>query len=179
MKSCVAGAADVVLYQSGKLIAGILIGPAAAGAYEIGTAGYKVFRHLAGPRRRCHQHASQLAYATSGMDGIREQYVRLTRRNAAVAIFALLERQPYPPCAASLGEQHRAVTIVASSALAFSIAMNVSTAVCSATVYALGRAGLGWGLEGAFYAVVSVLLAVPLHQRSRLWAAWSPRTPAG
>jgi O-antigen/teichoic acid export membrane protein len=164
MKSQVAGAADVVLYQSGKLIAGILIGPAAAGAYEIGIRliqGVQAFGGAASVAIGTHL---TRAFATSGMDGIREHYVRLTRRNAAVAIFLpfMLGTTAISAVPLWLGEQHQAVVTVA-SALAFSIAINVSTGVCSATVYAVGRAGL-MGAEGAFYAVVSVLLAVPLAE---------------
>jgi hypothetical protein len=59
-----------------------------------------------------------------------------------------------------LGGQHQAVVAVV-SALAFGVAINVSTAVCGATIYAVGRAGL-MGAEGAVYAAVSVHLAIPL-----------------
>jgi O-antigen/teichoic acid export membrane protein len=164
MKSQVAGAADVVLYQSGKLIAGIVIGPSAAGAYELGIRliqGAQAFGGAASVAINTHL---TRAYATAGMNGIRDQYARLTRRNAAVAIFLpfLLGATAFSAVPLWLGEQHHAVAIVA-TALAFGIAINVSTGVCSATVYAVGRAGL-MGAEGVFYAAVSVLLAVPLTE---------------
>ncbi|MGB3482222.1 MAG: oligosaccharide flippase family protein [Mycobacterium sp.] len=162
VKSQVAGAADVVLYQSGKLIAGILIGPAAAGAYELGIRliqGVQAFGGAAAVA--INTHLTRM-YATSGMDGIRSQYSRLTRRNAAVAIFLpfLLAATAFSAVPLWLGEQHPSVVAIV-CALAFGVALNVSSAVCGAALYAVGRAGL-MGAEGAFYAAVSVLVAFPL-----------------
>lgn len=162
VKSQVAGAADVVLYQSGKLIAGIVIGPAAAGAYDLGIRlmqGVQAFGGAAAVAINTHLTRT---YATSGLDGIREQYLRLTQRNAAVAIFLpfLLGATAFSVVPLWLGEQHLAVVAVI-SALSFGIALNVSGAVCSASMYAIGRAGL-MSAEGAFFATVSVLLAVPM-----------------
>lgn len=162
MKSQVAGAADVVLYQSGKLIAGIVIGPAAAGAYDLGIRliqGVQAFGGAAAVAINTHLTRT---YATSGLAGIRGQYLRLTQRNAAVAIFLpfLVGTTAFSVVPLWLGQQHQEVVIVL-SALAFGVAMNVSTAVCSATMYAVGRAGL-MGVEGALFAAVSVLLAVPM-----------------
>ena len=161
MKSQLAGAADVVLYQSGKLIAGIVIGPAAAGAYDLGirlVQGVQAFGGAAAVAINTHLTRT---YATAGMDGIRGQYLRLTRRNAAVAIFLpfLVGTTAFSVVPLWLGERHLAVITVL-SALAFGVAVNVSTAVCSATMYAVGRAGL-MGIEGAIFAAVSVLLAIP------------------
>ena len=78
VNSQVAGAADVVLYQSGKLIAGIVIGPAAAGAYELGIRliqGVQAFGGAAAVAINTHL---TRAYATGGMSGILEQYSRRT-----------------------------------------------------------------------------------------------------
>lgn len=160
--SQIAGASDVVLYQSGKLIAGIVIGPVAAGAYELGIRliqGVQAFGGAAAVAINTHL---TRAYATMGMRGIREQYTQLTRRNAAVAIFLpfLLGTTAFSAIPLWLGRQEHAV-IGLVTALAFGIAINVSTAVCSATLYAIGRPGL-IGAEGAFFAATSVLLAVPM-----------------
>jgi O-antigen/teichoic acid export membrane protein len=162
VKSQVAGLADVVLYQSGKLIAGIVIGPAAAGAYELGIRliqGVQAFGGAAAVAINTHLTRT---FATSGMDGIGAHYVRLTQRNAAVAIFLpfLLGTTAFSAVPLWLGGQHQPVITVA-SALAFSVAINVSTAVCSATVYAIGRAGL-MSIDGIVFGVVSVLLPIPL-----------------
>ena len=159
--SQVAGAADVVLFQSGKLIAGILIGPAAAGAYELGirlVQGVQAFGGAVSVAINTHL---TRAYATAGMDGIREQFARLTRRNAAVAIFLpfLLGATAVSAVPLWLGGGHQSAVIVA-SALSFGIAVNVATGVCAATMYAIGRPDLA-GIEGAVFAAVSVALAVP------------------
>jgi len=159
--SQVAGASDVVLFQSGKLIAGILIGPAAAGAYELGirlVQGVQAFGGAVSVAINTHL---TRAYATAGMDGIREQFARLTRRNAAVAIFLpfLLGATAVSAVPLWLGGGHQSAVIVA-SALAFGIAVNVATGVCAATMYAIGRPDLA-GIEGAVFATVSVVLAVP------------------
>ena len=84
MKSQVAGAADVVLFQSGKLIAGIVIGPAAAGAYELGIRLIQGVQKFGGAAAVAINTHLTRAYATAGISGILAQYSRLTRRNAAV-----------------------------------------------------------------------------------------------
>ena len=161
LHSQVAGAADVVLFQSGKLIAGIVIGPAAAGAYELGirlVQGVQAFGGAVSVAINTHL---TRAYATAGMDGIREQFARLTRRNAAVAIFLpfLLGATAASAVPLWLGAGHQSAVIVA-SALTFGISVNVAAGVCSATMYAIGRPDLA-GLEGAVYAALSVVLAIP------------------
>ena len=159
--SQVAGAADVVLFQSGKLIAGIVIGPAAAGAYELGIRLIQGVQAFGGAVSVAINTHLTRAYATAGMDGIREQFARLTRRNAAVAIFLpfLLGATAASAVPLWLGKGHESAIIVASG-LAFGIAVNVATGVCAATMYAIGRPDLA-GIEGAVYAALSVVLAVP------------------
>jgi O-antigen/teichoic acid export membrane protein len=159
--SQVAGAADVVLYQSGKLIAGIVIGPAAAGAYELGIRLIQGVQAFGGAVSVAINTHLTRAYATAGMDGIREQFARLTRRNAAVAIFlpSLLGATASSAVPLWLGKGHESAIVVA-SALAFGIAVNVAAGVCAATMYAIGRPELA-GVEGAVYATLSVVLAVP------------------
>jgi O-antigen/teichoic acid export membrane protein len=160
--SQIAGASDILLYQSGKLIAGLVIGPAAAGAYELGIRliqGVQAFGGAAAVAINTHL---TRAYAATGISGIREQYSQLTRRNAAVAIFLpfLLGTTAFSAIPLWLG-QHEHAVIGLVTALVFGVAINVSTAVCSATLYAIGRPGL-IGAEGVFFAAVSVLLAVPM-----------------
>jgi O-antigen/teichoic acid export membrane protein len=159
--SQVAGAADVVLYQSGKLIAGIVIGPAAAGAYELGIRLIQGVQAFGGAVSVAINTHLTRAYATAGMDGIREQFSRLTRRNAAVAIFlpSLLGATAVSAVPLWLGGGHESAIIVA-GALAFGISVNVATGVCTATMYAIGRPDLA-GIEGAVYAALSVVLAIP------------------
>ena len=161
MKSQALGAADVVLFQSGKLIAGIVIGPAAAGAYELGirlVQGVQAFGSAASVAITTHLTRS---YATAGMAVIRSQYARLTTRNAAAAIFLpfLLGTTAFSAIPLWLGEPHAGVVGVA-TALAFGIAVNVSTAVCSATMFAIGRTGT-IGATAIASAAVAVALAIP------------------
>lgn len=161
VKSQALGAADVVLFQSGKLIAGIVIGPAAAGAYELGirlVQGVQAFGSAASVAITTHL---TRAYATGRMAAIRSQYSRLTTRNAAAAIFLpfLLGTTAFSAVPLWLGEPHPGVVAVA-TALAFGTAINVSTAVCSATMFAIGRSGT-IGATAIASAAVAVSLAIP------------------
>jgi O-antigen/teichoic acid export membrane protein/glycosyltransferase involved in cell wall biosynthesis len=162
VKSQALGAADVVLFQSGKLIAGIVVGPAAAGAYELGirlVQGVQAFGSAASVAITTHL---TRAYATGGMTAIRLQYSRLTRRNAAAAILLPFLLGTTAPSAVPLwlGEPHLEVVGVA-AALSFGTAVNVSTAVCAATMFAIGRSGT-IGATAVASAAVSVAVAVPM-----------------
>ena len=160
----VRGAADIVITQSPKLIAAVLIGPAAAGAYELGSRlaqGAQMFGSAASVALTVHL---TRAYAVGGKADILAQYSRLTRRNAAVAIFL-----PLLLCATSfsavplwLGERHNGVVMVL-AALAPAIAVRVSTNVCTSSMLALGRSGI-LGATAVASAAIAVALAVPLTQ---------------
>jgi len=161
VKSQALGAADVVLFQSGKLIAGIVIGPAAAGAYELGirlVQGVQAFGSAASVAITTHL---TRAYAIGGIGAIRSQYSRLTTRNAAAAIFLpfLLGTTAFSAIPLWLGDPHDGVVEVA-TALAFGTAINVSTAVCSATMFAIGRSGT-IGATAVASAAVAISLAIP------------------
>ncbi len=162
IKGQAVSAADVVLFQSGKLIAGIVIGPAAAGVYELGirlVQGVQAFGSVASVAITTHL---TRAYATGGMSAIHTQYARLTRRNAAVAIFLpfLLLSTGSSAVPLWLGARHDAVVTVV-SALSLGIAVNVSTAVCVATIFATGRSGI-IAATAVASAAMSVALAIPL-----------------
>jgi glycosyltransferase involved in cell wall biosynthesis/O-antigen/teichoic acid export membrane protein len=161
MKSQALGAAEVVLFQSGKLIAGIVIGPAAAGAYELGirlVQGVQAFGSAASVAITTHL---TRAYATGGLAAVRSHYARLTRRNAAAAMFppALLGATAFSAVPLWLGEPRAGVVGVA-TALAFGIAVNVSTGVCSATMFAIGRSGT-IGATAVASSTMAVGLALP------------------
>ena len=120
-----------------------MIGPVAAGAYELGmrlVQGVQAFGAVASVAITTHL---TRAYATGGMGEILTQYSRLTRRNAAVAIFLpfLLGTTASSAVPLWLGGQNEAVVTVV-AALALGIAVNVSTAVCVATMFATGRPGI-------------------------------------
>ena len=156
--------ADIVMFQSGKLIAGVIIGPAAAGVYELGSrlvVGAQAFGSTMSTALTAHL---TRAYVLGGKAEIAAQYSRLTQRNAAVAIFL-----PLLLCATSfsaiplwLGEPHRDVAMVV-AALAPGIAVNVSTGVCTASLFAVGRSGI-IAATVTTSATVSVLLAISLAQ---------------
>lgn len=164
IKGQVMAGAEIVMFQSGKLIAGVVIGPAAAGAYELGTRlaqGGHAFGSAASVALTTHL---TRAYALGGKAEILAQYSRLTRRNAAVAIFL-----PLLLCATSfsavplwLGERQAGVVMVV-AALTPGVAVGVSTGVCSASMLALGRSGV---LGGAAFAAAaaSIVLALPLAE---------------
>jgi O-antigen/teichoic acid export membrane protein len=156
------GGADIVMFQAGKLIAGVLIGPAAAGAYELGSRlvlGAQAFGSAASVAVTTHL---TRAYAVGGKIEMFAQFARLTQRNAAVAIFL-----PFLLCATSfsavplwLGERHSGVVLVLAG-LAPGIAVNVSTGVCTASMLAIGRSGVV-SITAIASAVISVALALPL-----------------
>jgi hypothetical protein len=92
------------------------------------------------------------------------QYSRLTRRNAAVAIFL-----PLVLCATSfstvplwLGERPDGVVMVL-AALAPAVAVRVSTNVCTSSMIALGRNGILCATAVAS-AAIAIALAIPLTQ---------------
>ena len=164
IKVHVLGVADIVMFQSGKLIAGIVIGPAAAGAYELGSRlaqGAHTFATAASVALTTHL---TRAYALGGKAEILAQYSRLTHRFAAVAIFL-----PLLLCATSfsvvplwLGERHDGVVMVL-AALAPGVAVSASTGVCSVSLLAIGRSGI-LGATAIAVAAISIAVALPLAQ---------------
>lgn len=136
-------AGDIVRLQSGKLIAGILIGPAAAGVFELAT------RLAMGAQAFGAASATAMTpyltreYIAGGIEKIRTQYERLTQRNTAVVIlvpFALFATAT-SAIPLWLGRSNDDVLLVL-LALTPSIAINVSTGVCTSTLSALGRPGV-------------------------------------
>jgi O-antigen/teichoic acid export membrane protein len=162
IKAHVLGGAEIVMFQAGKLIAGFFIGPAAAGTYELGSRlaqGAQAFGSVASVALTTHL---TRAYALVGKAEIVAQYSRLTRRNAAVAIFL-----PLLLCATSfsaiplwLGGRNDGVVMVL-AVLAPGIAVNVSAGVCSASMLAIGRSGI-LGATALAAAAMSVAVALPL-----------------
>jgi O-antigen/teichoic acid export membrane protein len=158
------GVGDIVMFQSGKLIAGIVIGPAAAGAYELGSRlaqGAQALPTAASMALGTHL---TRAYALGGKAAIRAQYSHVTRRFGAVAIFL-----PLLLCATSfsavplwLGEWH-ADAVMVLAALAPAIAVNVSTGVCTLSMLAIGRPGI-LAATAIAAAAIYVAVAFPLAQ---------------
>ena len=158
MKGQVLGATDIVLYQSGKLIAGVMIGPAAAGAYELGlrlVRGVQAFGSAASVALTTHL---TRVYAVGEDAAITADYLRLTRRNAAVAIFPPLFLAATAPSVVPLwlGERQNEVLMLVAG-FAPGVAVNVTAGVCVATLMAMGRSGIV-----AAVSIISVTVAVVL-----------------
>jgi O-antigen/teichoic acid export membrane protein len=143
LKGQLMSVAEIVLFQSGKLLVGVIIGPAAAGAYELGSRlalGARAVGTGAVPVVSAHL---TRGYALNGAAGIWRDYARLVRRNAAVSSFPLLflTATSFSVVPAWLGVNNvDAVWVVIASTLAFTV--NVSTGVTTAAAFALNQLGL-------------------------------------
>ncbi len=140
LTSQVAAAADTLVLQSGKIIAGLMIGPSAAGVYELANRlamGAQVLGSASASTLTPHLTQS---YITGGMDGVLRQYEHLTRRNTSVALIFPFAMAATAVSAITvwLGHDRQQVTIVLLALLA-GIAVNLSTAICSCTLSAIGR----------------------------------------
>jgi O-antigen/teichoic acid export membrane protein len=156
------GVADIVMIQAPKLIAGVVIGPEAAGVYELGSRlaqGAVTFGSATSEALFVHL---TRAYAHGGKADIVAQYARLARRNTAVTIFL-----PLILCATSVSviplwlgkERHGVVMVLA--VLAAATTARMATNVCTTSFLAIGRVGI-LGATAMATAVASVALALPL-----------------
>jgi O-antigen/teichoic acid export membrane protein len=153
---------EIVLFQSGKLLAGVVVGPAAAGAYELGSRlalGARAFGTSASTVLSAHL---TRAFAVDGIEAIRENYRRLVTRNAAVSNFALffLAATSASVVPLWLGSANAEVT-VAIAALSLTYAANVTTGVTSAAAYALNHMGT-LVASAVISSALAVGLALPL-----------------
>jgi O-antigen/teichoic acid export membrane protein len=143
LKGQVMSVSEIVLFQSGKLLAGIIIGPAAAGAYELGSRlalGARAFGTSASSVLSAHL---TRGYALNGVAEIRRDYARLVQRNAAVSNFALLflTATSFSVVPVWLGINHvDVVWVVIALTLAYTV--NVSTGVTIAAAFALNQLGI-------------------------------------
>lgn len=162
VQSQIAAAGGILLLQSGKLIAGILIGPAAAGVYELASRlamGAQVLGAASAAAITPHLTRS---FASGGMASVLAQYEHLTRRNTAVAIlvpFAMIATA-FTGIPLWLDTDDPQITWVL-IALLPGIATNVSTGVCTSLLAAVGRpvvlaqAAVATGLLQAAFATAS------------------------
>jgi O-antigen/teichoic acid export membrane protein len=158
VKTQVAAAGDTLFLQSGKLIAGIMVGPAAAGVYELASRLAMGAQAIGGTSAAALTPHITRSYVAGGMDSVLSQYEHLTRRNTAVTIFIPLAMAAtaFSGIPLWLGNGHDLVVLVL-LALLPGIAVNVSTAVCTSVLSAMGRpditalvAVLGGVLQSAF-----------------------------
>jgi len=86
ISSQIAALGDLLLFQSGKLVAGALIGPSAAGIYELASRPAMAAQVLgASPGTALMPHLTRI-YVAGGVGGILAEYEHLTRRNTSVAL---------------------------------------------------------------------------------------------
>jgi len=159
LKGQVMSVAEIVLFQSGKLLAGIIIGPAAAGAYELGSRlalGARAFGTSASSVLSAHL---TRGYALNGPEELRRDYARLVQRNAAVSNFALLflVATSFSVVPIWLGSAHEDVVWVV-IALTTAYTVNVSTGVTNAVAFAMNQLGIV-----TIVAIGGSLLAVALE----------------
>jgi O-antigen/teichoic acid export membrane protein len=143
LKGQAMGVLEIILFQSGKLIANAIIGPAAAGAYELGSRlalGARAVGATASVALTTH---FTRQFATQGVEAIRKDYIHMTRNNTTFSIFVLFLLAATAPSAVPLwlGAPNHDVTIVV-ALLAIGFAVNVSTGVATATALAVDRIGL-------------------------------------
>jgi O-antigen/teichoic acid export membrane protein len=153
---------ELVLFQSGKLLAGIVIGPAAAGAYELGSRLALGARALSASAIAVVTAHLTRSYAMNGVAGIQRSYAKLVQTFTAVSNFALLfvAATSFSLVPLWLGVSHAVVVwvvIVLSLAYALSVSTGVTTAAASA-MNQVGRIAVAT-LVGA---VLAVALAIPL-----------------
>lgn len=134
---------EMVLFQSAKVLAGVIIGPAAAGAYELGSRLALGARAIAGSAANVLGAHLTRGYALKGVAEIRRDYARLVQRNAAVSNFGLLllTATSFSVVPAWLGVNHiDVVWVVIVLTLVYTV--NTSTAVTLAAAFALNQLGM-------------------------------------
>jgi O-antigen/teichoic acid export membrane protein len=135
--------AEIAMFQSAKLLAGLMIGPAAAGAYELGSRLALGARSIATAASAViSAHLTRLFAAESGC-GVWDEYPKLVQKNAAVCNFPLflVAATAISAVPAWLGVQRvEVVWIVVGLSLACTF--NVATAVSTAAMFAINRLGI-------------------------------------
>lgn len=162
LKGQMMGVFEIVLFQSGKIIAGAVIGPSAAGAYELGS-------RLALGARSVGTTASVALtthftrqFATGGVDAVRGDYVALTRKNTSVSIYMLflLAATAGSVVPLWLGNADNEISVIV-ALLSIGFAINVSTGVATASALALDRIGIAL-VGGVVTSVMAIVAAIPL-----------------
>lgn len=152
-------ACDLIFSNSGKIILGVALGPAAAASYELGS------RLALGARSFGTSTSTVLTahithgYSSRGMAHIHENYRRFAQRNAAAGNFPLfaLASIAVGLVPAWLGFESRDVVLV-TTFLAISYTMNILSGVAMAVTVALNRIGVL-----VITAICSTIIAVALQ----------------
>lgn len=160
---------DMILLQSGKLIAGVMLGPTAAGVYELATrAAMGAQAFAAASAGALTPHLTRY-FSQGGMNGILEHYEHLTRRNAVVSLFIpfLMTATAVTAIPLWLDSSKGQVEIVL-LALLPGIAVNASTGVCTSTLAAIGRPHINAQVTVAA-GVAQALIAIALGNAFGFW----------
>ncbi|WP_324290189.1 lipopolysaccharide biosynthesis protein [Gordonia sp. SL306] len=161
LKGQVLGVGDIVLFQSPKIILGIVIGPAAAGAYDLGSRlalGARAFGSIASVALTTHM---TRRFADGGDGAVRDAYLPLVRLNCGVSIFApfLLVATSFSAIPLWLGEPNDEV-LCAAILLSVALTFNVATGVSTAATLAINRMRmLIWSAVAS--CVLALALAIP------------------
>ena len=153
---------ELVLCQSGKILAGIFVGPAAAAVYDLGSRlslGARALSGAAAPVVTAHLTRS---YAAEGLQAVRQSYKALVSRYIAVTNFPLffLTATSFSLIPLWLGAGDPKITLVTVvSSVAFAI--NVASAATNSAAYAADEVGrLAQSLIVG--SVLALAIAVPL-----------------
>jgi O-antigen/teichoic acid export membrane protein len=143
MKGQAASVAEIVLLQSGKILAGIIVSPAAAGIFELGSRlalGCRAFGTSTSSIVTAHM---ARGFAVNGPAEIQKDYARLVQRNATVSIFPMLflMATSFSIVPAWLGTKPQDVVSVL-IALSVAYSVNVAVGIPIAATYALNRLGV-------------------------------------
>lgn len=186
--SQIGAAGDILILQSGKVIAGIMVGPSAAAVFELANRlamGANAIGGAAASALTVHMSRS---YSAGGMESMLRQYEHLTQRYTAVVLLvpAALTATAASAIPLWLGNNEGQVVLVLLALLA-GIAVNLSTGVCTSTFAAMGRPGtvaqvcvvagvfqsmfaavMGHGF-GFWGIVISFAIGVPIVKLVGLW----------
>lgn len=153
---------ELIVFQSDKVIVGVVVGPTAAGAYELGnrlalaTRAVAVLAGLSLTPELTHE------YTRGGIAAVRSRYLDLTRVTTGLALLPLLLVAAVAPVLleAWLGRAPE-LSIAVVTALCVSFTLNAATAVTTVAALAIGRPGLP-AIYNWVAAVVNIALAIPL-----------------
>lgn len=153
--------ADLVVFQSDKLVIGAIAGPAFAGAYELGNRLALGLRALGGLVSNSLTPSLTASYSQRGLPAILEQYAHLTRRAAGVALifpFAGIALAPaLVPAWLGYVPEYTVVVVIA---LCIAFAANLTTGVATVVAAAIGRPGIT-AQSAAVSCVLNVAAVVP------------------
>lgn len=162
LKGQAAALAEIVLLQYPKLLAGIIVSPAAAGVYELGS------RLALGARAIGTSTSSVItahlsrSFSIGGHPGVRQDYARLAQRNAVACIFPLyfFTATSFSVVPAWLNSSSSGVVLVL-IALSVIFAVSGATGIAIAATYALDKLGVVVA-TAAFGSILAVILSLPL-----------------